>query len=142
MKAIIKLKDMKKNITLGIICCLVILTMNLCAQEPGIVGSWVAEEDSKWVIFFKPTLCYQYYERVLVETDSIHISNTSPQCAQEVLIDQNTKYLRLVDLKDKTSFCYEIYGLTTEKLTLCVVGQGGLTVFTRVSINPKVVVFP
>ena len=79
-----------------------------------ILGSWVSEEDSNWkMVFTKDDTCNWYYEDELSSSYTYAISNTSPQCGQEVYISELTSYLSLIDVSDSThQNCYEIYGFS------------------------------
>lgn len=79
-----------------------------------ILGSWVSEEDSNWkMVFTKDNICNWYYEGELSSSYTYAISNTSPQCDQEVYISELTSYLSLTDVSDSIDqYCYEIYGFS------------------------------
>ncbi len=98
-----------------------------------IVGTWIAEKDSKskWV-FTSDLKCKRYYDSVLLSTYTYSISNTSPQCGETVPVEQHTSYLKLTKEGPVNSKrCYEINGITAEKLSLRVVDRGGLLLFDR-----------
>lgn len=102
-------------------------------QESGITGTWISDEDSRWkLIFTDDNKCYQYYEGSLTETDNVIISNNSPQCGIEVTIETSSSYLQLINSQNANDkICYLINGISNTSLSLSVVGQGNLMVFTR-----------
>jgi hypothetical protein len=97
-----------------------------------IVGTWVSEEDIKWkLVFTSENKLLQYYKNELVETDSVVITNSSPQCGETVVINEFTNFLQLTDLSNGEKTCYEINGISKTSLSLRVIGRGGALVFTR-----------
>lgn len=101
------------------------------AQNASIVGTWVSEKDSnsKWV--FTQTDCKRYYDNELLFTFSYSTSNSSPQCGHTVPIDRYTSYLKLTENIDGKDYCYEINGITNQKLSLRAVGRGRAMVFNK-----------
>ena len=102
-------------------------------EQNNIVGTWISEKDSDWkLVFSSDGKCYDYYSDVLVTTSTYTISNTSPKCGINVLVDESreTSYLELTDINDGTSLCYDINGVTS-LLSLTTVGTGNLIVLTK-----------
>lgn len=98
-----------------------------------IVGAWVSEADIKWKLIFNSNgKCYNYYDNILRSTTDYSISNTTPQCGENVLVDENkkTSYLQLIDNVKNTHVCYEINGITGV-LSLTTVGTSDLFILTR-----------
>ncbi len=98
-----------------------------------IQGTWIAEKDakSKWV-FTGDGNCKRYYNGELLNTYAYSMNNTSPQCGKTVPVNSNTQYLKLTKIgKVDTEYCFEINGITTEKLSLRQVGRGGLLLFDK-----------
>lgn len=103
------------------------------SQNQTILGTWIAEKDakSKWV-FTSDGNCKKYYNGELLNTYAYSMNNTSPQCAETVPVNGNTQYLKLTKIgKVDTEYCYEINGITTEKLSLRQIGRGGLLLFNK-----------
>lgn len=103
------------------------------SQNQTIQGTWIAEKDakSKWV-FTSDGNCKKYYNGELQNTYAYSMNNTSPQCGETVPVNSNTQYLKLTKIgKVDTEYCYEINGITTEKLSLRQVGRGGLLLFNK-----------
>ena len=103
------------------------------SQNQTILGTWIAEKDakSKWV-FTSDGNCKKYYNGELLNTYAYSMNNTSPQCGETVPVNSNTQYLKLTKIgKVDTEYCYEINGITTEKLSLRQIGRGGLLLFDK-----------
>ncbi|MDX5418443.1 MAG: hypothetical protein LPK09_04445 [Hymenobacteraceae bacterium] len=95
-------------------------------------GTWRSEEDDNWkLVFTDEGICYQYYQEDLLETDTYTVSNTSPQCDQEVPVDSHTSYLQLENMETNESTCYEINGITANTLSLRPLTMGGVVVFKK-----------
>ncbi|MFT6872177.1 MAG: hypothetical protein ACJAVN_001183 [Roseivirga sp.] len=103
------------------------------SKNQTILGTWIAEKDakSKWV-FTSDGNCKKYYNGELLNTYAYSMNNTSPQCGETVPVNSNTQYLKLTKIgKVDTEYCYEINGITTEKLSLRQIGGGGLLLFNK-----------
>ncbi|MBD1396889.1 hypothetical protein H9Q13_06910 [Pontibacter sp. JH31] len=97
-----------------------------------VAGTWRSEEDNNWkLIFTAEGICYQYYQDDLLETDTYTLSNTSPQCDQDVTVDAHTSYLQLENMETKDRTCYEVNGLTANTLSLRPLTMGGAMVFRK-----------
>jgi hypothetical protein len=100
-------------------------------KDSSIIGSWVSEEDSLYKIVFTADKCYDYYEGVISDSSTYVISNSSPQCGQNVPVENYTSYLQLTSLKDGEKTCYEINGITSQTLSLRELDQGEPSVYKR-----------
>lgn len=102
-------------------------------QNRSIVGAWICEKDSRWkLVFTANNKCNQYNQGMLTETDSVIISNTSPQCGAQVSVDSTTSYLQLINIADTSDHvCYEINGITNTILSLSPVWTGGVIIFDK-----------
>lgn len=101
-------------------------------DERLIIGTWVSNQDSNWRLEFIDTnLCIQYYTGEPNEEYAYTISNSSPQCGYDVLVDDTTSYLQLVNKATGESLCYEINGIARETLSLRPVDKGGIMLFNR-----------
>ena len=101
-------------------------------QDSTIVGTWISEEDSSWTLMFTAgNKCFDYYEEALTDSSTYSISNTSPQCGQNVPVGNYTEYLQLTSLKNGDKTCYEVNGITSKTLSLSVIDKGGAFVFNR-----------
>jgi len=102
-------------------------------QNESLEGTWIAESDSKskWV-FTNDGKCKRYYDNELLNTYVYSLSNKSPQCDKTVPINSKTQYLKLVKVgKVDSEYCYEVNGITSEKLSLRQMGRGGLLLFDK-----------
>ncbi len=105
----------------------------LIDERNDIIGTFKSEEDANWTMVFSGNgKCYNYYNGTLTSTSSYLLSNTTPQCGTDVLIDENesTSYLTLTDDSDGISICYEINGVGSE-LTLTVLSTQNLLILDR-----------
>lgn len=104
----------------------------LRAQESSIIGTWVSEEDPNFKMVFEGNICTWLYASEPSGIFNFSLSNSTPQCGQEVLVDTETKYLHLIKTTNSTDeICYEIYGLTQQYLTLRVIDKSGFLIFIR-----------
>ena len=106
----------------------------LIDERNNIIGTFVSEEDLKWTVEFSSNgKCYDYYDGTLVATSSYSLSNATPQCGTNVLVDENqkTSYLSLTDDTDGISICYAINGVTSSMLSLTAVPTQQLLLLTR-----------
>lgn len=105
----------------------------LINERTNIVATWISEEDgkSKW-IFAKNGICYWYYSKNLVSTFTYSLSNTTPQCGSNVLVDtaKKTSYLQLTDSMNHSRICYEINGVG-KVLSLMALNSGKTLIFNR-----------
>ncbi|WP_139135285.1 hypothetical protein [Roseivirga sp. 4D4] len=102
-------------------------------QNESLEGTWMAEKDSKskWV-FTNDGKCKRYYDNELLNTYVYSLSNTSPQCDKTVPVNSKTQYLKLVKVgKVDSEYCYEVNGITAEKLSLRQIGTGSLLLFDK-----------
>ena len=61
------------------------------SEQEMIVGVWVSVEDPLWKMeFTADNRCINYYEGSVPDSSTWSISNTSPQCGIEVLVEANT----------------------------------------------------
>lgn len=90
-----------------------------------IIGAWISEVDNKWKLTFTvDNKCHQYYDNILSETDTVIISNTTPQCGVAVDVDTYTNYLQQKNIADTTDKqCYLINGITNTNLSISVVDE-------------------
>jgi len=102
-------------------------------DSSSIIGVWKCESDNNWkMVFTANNRCYHYTKEVLTRTDSFIISNTTPQCGEDVPVDSTTSYLQLNNLADTSNhICYEINGITNKYLSLRPVWTGGVIIFDR-----------
>jgi hypothetical protein len=98
-----------------------------------IVGTWVSDTDSKWMLTFtSDSLCYSSYDNEGVDTSSYTISNKTPQCGHSVPVTNDLNYLQLQNISDPNDLiCYEIYGLTDSILSIRPIDNGKFFVFDR-----------
>lgn len=129
-----------KNLNVQIIVLLVVLVSCLTSfylkqqnSENLIIGVWIAESDPKSrLVFSSDGKCKDYYDNILEDEYSYVIENSSPQCDTEVPIDSYTNYLKLININDiLDQNCYEINGVTDQKLSLRLLGMGGVIVYDR-----------
>lgn len=100
--------------------------------EEDIVGSWILENDinSKWT-FTDDGHCYWYYDSILVDSFTYSISETSPQCGFEVKTGgSDDYYLKLID-HEYEEYCYEIYNLNDENLSINFLGLSEIKLFNK-----------
>jgi hypothetical protein len=92
-----------------------------------IVGTWIMDADStSKLIFIDEHTCQRYHSNVLFETDTVIISNTSPQCGVTVPVTVNTTYMQLIDKANATNhYCFEITGMTSVSLAFRSVNDYG-----------------
>ncbi|MCZ8089720.1 hypothetical protein [Flavobacterium sp.] len=101
-------------------------------EDASILGSWQSEEDSNFRIIFNGNTCTWTYTNEPSQTFNFTLSNSSPQCGESVLVNNQTKYLHLVSAIDSSDeICYEIYSLTNTTLTLRVIDSSGFLIFNR-----------
>ena len=112
-----------------------IFSCSMFGQDPdnkSIFGTWVSEADNTWkLIFTSDGKCYQYSENKLNETDSYILSNTTPQCGEDVVIYDKSLFLSLKDISDGDELCYYVNGITDKVLSLTYFKRGGAMVFLR-----------
>jgi len=119
-------------LTLILLCTILTSFTNNPKQDVSIIGTWISEEDNNYKMTFNGTTCAWLYSGETTNTYNFALTNSSPQCGQEVPVTNQTKYLRLVNTINTTDqICYEIYGLSETKLTLRLVDQGGFLIFNR-----------
>lgn len=136
------MKNIIKTIsTIFIIVILGFLVLtSFSSPEENIIGTWVLEDDNstKWV--FTDDHCYWYYNDTLEDTFTYTIqdlSNAPSSGSPTLLCGQAVKtgntedfYLKLIDLDDD-EYCYEIFGLDNEKLSINFLGQAEIKVFNK-----------
>lgn len=97
-----------------------------------IIGTWVAEEDSKIKLVFNSNgECLEYYDSVLSGTFSYSITH---QCEED--LDSNAWFLKMIDSEDLDDYCYELYGAnhdSNNKLSMRFMGNGKIFVYTKVN---------
>lgn len=109
------------------------LTLGYCQTPPSIsdtksqlIGTWISEDDVNWKITFnnRGTCRWDYTDNQVVNSDMFYfeVSNTTPQCNQEVRTDLNNYYLTLTDVEDSDIYCYEILGVDSNSLSISTVG--------------------
>ncbi|MFD1874304.1 hypothetical protein [Hymenobacter bucti] len=96
-----------------------------------ILGTWVCETDKNWKLVFTKAICTQYYSGQASEVDRYTLSNTSPQCGEQVPVEESTSYLQLTQLSNKEVTCYELNGVTAKTLSLRPIHKGGALVFIK-----------
>lgn len=105
---------------------------NVNSQNSSIIGTWLSEKDSNWKLVFTSSNCYQYYNNILIETNTYSISNTTPQCGKVVPITNYTSYLKLTEVNNTSNFtCYEINGITSQYLSLRQIDKGVILLFIK-----------
>ena len=105
--------------------------------EEDIIGTWVLENDanSKWV--FTDNNCYWYYQNNLEGTftyiieDLSNSSNSTFLCGQEVKTGGTEDFYLKLTNQDNDNYCYEIFGLKDEKLSINFLGQAKIQVFNK-----------
>jgi hypothetical protein len=102
------------------------------ADSVAIIGTWLSGSGHWKLVFSQDYKCRQYMDTVLIETDSVVIANTSPQCGITVPVDNYTSYLRLINVSDTTqNLCYDLNSVTDSTLSITNVGHGGVITFRR-----------
>ena len=88
------------------------------STDASIVGTWISNTDPEYKLVFPDVhTCMEYDSTALQETDSVIISNTSPQCGITVPITANTTYMQFINKANHSDhLCYEIIGLTDTSL--------------------------
>lgn len=122
-----------KSLILIITLSTVLFSFKVYKQDSSIIGVWKSESDTEWKIKFETNdLCSWYYENVQTDVYSYVLSNSSPKCNQTVLVNSKTNYLTLTnndDINDK--ICYEIYSISSSKLTLREINSSGFLIFNK-----------
>ena len=97
-----------------------------------VLGTWISENDSKSVwVFETNNICKRYYNNELRATYSFSISQSSPQCGQQVDQSGLHTYLSLTKSSDNEQTCYFINGLTTQKLSINAFDRSQILVFNK-----------
>jgi hypothetical protein len=108
---------------------------NMFGQDPddkSIIGIWVSETDNtSKLAFTSDGKCQQYSENNLIATDSYILSNTTPQCGENVVVDDKSLFLSLKDIATGDEFCYYVNGITDKYLSLNYFDRGGVMVYLR-----------
>ena len=103
-------------------------------EREDIIGIWYSESDNNYKLeFFTSGVCIAYYENVILTTYSYTISNLTPQCGREVLVDpveQQTSYLQLYDINNGGSKCFEINGVNS-LFSLTALDNGNLLIMKK-----------
>lgn len=129
---------MKKiNLKIGFIVLLIVNCSILTkSQNQSILGAWISETDNNQILVFKSNnKCYQYYSNVLVNTSDFTISNTTPQCNVNVLVDNTTNYLHLNDLSNNIEQCYLINGISDISLSMSIIDEGGVILYKKNNVG-------
>jgi len=94
-------------------------------------GTWLEENDSssKWV--FHNNNANYYYDNELIFSFTYRVSDTSPQCGEEVQTGDKIEFLELTDTSDGEQKCYYINGLNGDTLSLSPFGQSFLLVLIK-----------
>ena len=135
-------KTLIKNITILLSLTLVgFLTLSSFNNpDEDIIGTWILESDtdSKWV--FTTNNCYWYYEGNLEDTFTYVLQDLStiPNSGLSVALCGNIVktggeedyYLKLTD-EDDQDYCYEIFSLDNENLSINYLGQAEIKVFDK-----------
>ena len=88
------------------------------AEDSLIIGTWISEDDSKYKMVFVCDTCTWYYNNVVIDTYIYKLSNTSPQCNENVSINAKTLYLSLTNVSDGNEMCYFFNGCSEEYLSI------------------------
>lgn len=102
-------------------------------ERADIIGTFISDEDPRWkMVFSLNGKCYNYYDGNLIVTSSYTISNTTPQCGIDVVIDESeeTSYLSITNDINGISECYEINGITAT-LSLTAISTQKVLLFTK-----------
>lgn len=100
--------------------------------DSSIIGTWRSESDSNYTINFTNNTCTWFYENIPTDVYIYTLSNSSPQCNQEIFVSENSKFLKLVNVNNsEEQICYEIYSLSETTLTLRELDKSGFLVFIR-----------
>lgn len=105
----------------------------LIDERVNIIGTFISEEDPQYSMVFSTNgKCYDYYSGNLAGTYSYSLSNTSPQCGQDILVDesQETSYLSLTDDSNGVPTCYEINGVSSV-LSLTQISTQKVMIFNK-----------
>ncbi len=118
--------------TLGICLLLSCYVFGQDTDDKSIIGTWVSESDNTWkLVFASDGKCQQYSENNLSGTDSYTLSNTTPQCGEDVVVDDKSLFLSLKDLSTGDELCYYVNGITDRTLSLNYFNGGSVLVFLR-----------
>ncbi|MFS4457315.1 hypothetical protein [Maribacter sp. 2304DJ31-5] len=125
-----------QKIILGILSLITFVSvLGFCITNTNssIIGYWVSENDPKLKLVFTPDgKCMEFYDNEKQDEYTFSISNISPQCGEEVHVDQYTSYLKLVNIVDSEDiYCYEINGITSSTLSLRFLGNGGFVIYNK-----------
>jgi len=119
MKKYNKLQKLTLLILIPVILLVSFRLLNTQKENNDLAGTWISTEDTKWVWDFKTDgKLYSYYEGKLIDTYSYSVETTSPQCGKVVDVGANFSYLKLIDLSDQYSECYEFYSFSDEYIQL------------------------
>ena len=114
------------------ICAIFILSQ----QSDNIVGTWIEKEDpkSKWV-FIDNSKSKTYYDDKLLDTFTYNLSRSSPKCGRDISSEINArpklKFLELTETDSKDQYCYYVFGLDEETLSLKPFNGAKILVFER-----------
>lgn len=92
---------------------------NHSEEDSLIIGTWISDEDSKWkIVFTADSTCTWYYKNIVTDTYTYKLSNTSPQCGENVSINAKTLYLSLTNINNGDEMCYFFNGCSEEYLSI------------------------
>jgi hypothetical protein len=106
----------------------------LINNNHAIYGTWISEDDPKvsWV-FSEPNKVNQYYDGVAGDEYNFRLSDTSPQCGNQVQTGEFITFLELTDTTSGEQMCYYFNGVSETHLSLSFFDRGGTMVFDRVN---------
>jgi len=105
-------------------------------QSNNIVGTWIDKEDpkSKWV-FNDNSKVETYYDNELLDTFTYDLSKSSPKCERNIETEINARpelsYLELTDTDNGDQYCYYVFGINEETLSLKPFNGAEILVYER-----------
>jgi hypothetical protein len=133
MKTIHPIWHNKKAVSLLFTFLFIISSLGFVQYKKGslIKGTWISQRDhkSKWV--FTADSMRMYYNNEALFTFTYTVSNSSPQCGQQVKTGPHLAFLSLKNVKSGHEQCYYINGLTDSTLSLSPFGRANILFFKK-----------
>jgi len=105
-------------------------------QSNNIVGTWIDKEDpkSKW-ISVDNSEGKTYYNNELLDKFTYDLSKSSPKCERNIETEINARpelnFLELTDTDSGGQYCYYVFGIDEENLSLKPFNGARVMVFER-----------
>jgi len=121
--------------------CIIALTVSgvtFISQQlkNSVVGTWISVDDpkSKWG-FIDKTKAKTYYNNELLDTFTYDLSKSSPKCERNIETEINARpelsYLELTDTDNGDQYCYYVFGINEETLSLKPFNGAEILVYER-----------